>query len=49
MLIFGAGISTDVDNLSIAFFDRDHTPESRANPRCCWDEATKHRLLGVAG
>jgi ribosome-dependent ATPase len=30
MLIFGAGISTDVDNLSIAFFDRDKTPESRA-------------------
>ena len=30
MLIFGAGISTDVDNLSIAFFDRDNTPESRA-------------------
>jgi ribosome-dependent ATPase len=30
MLVFGAGISTDVDNLSLAFFDRDHTPESRA-------------------
>jgi len=30
MLIFGAGISTDVDNLPIAFFDRDNTPESRA-------------------
>ena len=30
MLIFGAGISTDVDNLTIAFFDRDRTPDSRA-------------------
>jgi ribosome-dependent ATPase len=30
MLVFGAGISTDVDNLSFAVLDRDHTPESRA-------------------
>jgi ribosome-dependent ATPase len=29
MLIFGAGISTDVDNLSFAAFDRDHSLESR--------------------
>jgi ribosome-dependent ATPase len=30
MLIFGFGISTDVNNLSFAVLDRDHTPESRA-------------------
>jgi ribosome-dependent ATPase len=30
MLIFGFGISTDVDNLSFAVLDRDQTPESRA-------------------
>ena len=30
MLIFGAGVSTDVDNLSFAVLDRDQTPESRA-------------------
>ena len=30
MLIFGFGISTDVDNLSFAVLDRDLTPESRA-------------------
>ena len=30
MLIFGAGISTDVDNLSFAVLDHDRTPESRA-------------------
>jgi ribosome-dependent ATPase len=30
MLIFGFGISTDVDNLSFAVLDRDWTPESRA-------------------
>jgi ribosome-dependent ATPase len=30
MLIFGFGISTDVDNLSFATLDRDQTPESRA-------------------
>ncbi len=30
MLIFGFGISTDVDNLSFAVLDHDHTPESRA-------------------
>ncbi|HSQ19030.1 MAG TPA: ribosome-associated ATPase/putative transporter RbbA, partial [Blastocatellia bacterium] len=30
MLIFGFGISTDVDNLSFAVLDRDGTPESRA-------------------
>jgi ribosome-dependent ATPase len=30
MLIFGFGISTDVDNLSFAVLDRDRTPESRA-------------------
>lgn len=30
MVVFGAGISTDVDNLSFAVLDRDNTPESRA-------------------
>jgi len=30
MLIFGFGISTDVDNLTFAVLDRDHSPESRA-------------------
>jgi ribosome-dependent ATPase len=30
MLIFGFGISTDVNNLSFAVLDRDQTPESRA-------------------
>ena len=30
MLIFGFGITTDVDSLSFAVLDRDHTPESRA-------------------
>jgi ribosome-dependent ATPase len=30
MLVFGAGISTDVDNLSFAVLDRDQTPESGA-------------------
>jgi ribosome-dependent ATPase len=30
MLIFGAGITTDVNNLSFAVLDRDNTPESRA-------------------
>jgi ribosome-dependent ATPase len=30
MLIFGFGITTDVDNLSFAALDRDQTPESRA-------------------
>ena len=30
MLIFGLGISTDVDNLSFAVLDRDQTPASRA-------------------
>jgi ribosome-dependent ATPase len=30
MIAFGAGISTDVDNLSFAVLDRDQTPESRA-------------------
>ena len=30
MLVFGAGISTDVDNLSFAVLDHDQTPESRA-------------------
>jgi ribosome-dependent ATPase len=30
MVIFGAGISTDVDNLSFAVLDNDRTPESRA-------------------
>jgi ribosome-dependent ATPase len=30
MLIFGFGISTDVNNLSIAVLDRDQSPESRA-------------------
>ncbi|MBI3513055.1 MAG: ribosome-associated ATPase/putative transporter RbbA, partial [Proteobacteria bacterium] len=30
MILFGAGISTDVDNLSFAALDRDRTPESRA-------------------
>ncbi len=30
MLIFGAGISTDVDNLSFAVLDHDRTPDSRA-------------------
>jgi ribosome-dependent ATPase len=30
MLIFGFGISTDVNNLSFAVLDRDRTPESRA-------------------
>ena len=30
MLVFGFGISMDVDNLSFAVLDRDQTPESRA-------------------
>jgi len=30
LLIFGFGISTDVNNLSFATFDQDHTPDSRA-------------------
>ncbi len=30
MLIFGFGITTDVDNLTFAALDRDQTPESRA-------------------
>ncbi|HBK08671.1 MAG TPA: multidrug ABC transporter ATP-binding protein [Acetobacteraceae bacterium] len=30
MLVFGFGISTDVENLSFAVLDRDQTPESRA-------------------
>nr|WP_244532335.1 ribosome-associated ATPase/putative transporter RbbA [Methylocapsa palsarum] len=30
MIVFAAGISTDVDNLSFAVLDRDNTPESRA-------------------
>ncbi len=30
MLVFGFGISTDVNNLSFAVLDRDRTPESRA-------------------
>jgi ribosome-dependent ATPase len=30
MLVFGFGISTDVNNLSFAVLDRDQTPESRA-------------------
>lgn len=30
MIVFGFGISTDVDNLSFAALDRDQTPESRA-------------------
>jgi ribosome-dependent ATPase len=30
MLVFGFGISTDVDNLSFAVLDHDQTPESRA-------------------
>ena len=30
MLIFGFGITTDVDNLSFRVLDRDNTPESRA-------------------
>jgi ribosome-dependent ATPase len=30
MIIFGFGITTDVDNLSFAVLDRDQTPESRA-------------------
>ncbi len=30
MVIFGAGISTDVDHLSFAVLDNDRTPESRA-------------------
>jgi ribosome-dependent ATPase len=30
MLIFGFGITTDVDNLTFAALDRDRTPESRA-------------------
>ncbi|HET7889812.1 MAG TPA: ribosome-associated ATPase/putative transporter RbbA [Bradyrhizobium sp.] len=30
MLVFGLGISTDVNNLSFAVLDRDQTPESRA-------------------
>jgi ribosome-dependent ATPase len=30
MLIFGFGITTDVDNLTFAVLDRDRTPESRA-------------------
>jgi ribosome-dependent ATPase len=30
MLIFGFGITTDVDNLSFAVLDRDQTPQSRA-------------------
>ena len=30
MIVFGVGISTDVDNLSFAVLDRDDSPESRA-------------------
>ena len=30
MAVFGAGISTDVDNLSFAVMDRDNSPDSRA-------------------
>jgi ribosome-dependent ATPase len=30
MIVFGFGISTDVDNLTFAVLDRDQTPESRA-------------------
>ena len=30
MLVFGFGVSTDVNNLSFAVLDRDQTPESRA-------------------
>ncbi|CAM5766641.1 Ribosome-associated ATPase [Labrys miyagiensis] len=30
MIIFGAGITTDVNNLTFAALDRDNTPESRA-------------------
>ena len=30
MLVFGFGITTDVDNLTFAVLDRDSTPESRA-------------------
>jgi ribosome-dependent ATPase len=30
MLVFGFGISTDVENLTVAALDRDNTPESRA-------------------
>lgn len=30
MIVMGAGISTDVDNLSFAVLDHDNTPESRA-------------------
>ncbi len=30
MSVFGAGISTDVDNLSFAVMDRDNSPDSRA-------------------
>jgi ribosome-dependent ATPase len=30
MIVFGLGISTDVNNLSFAVLDRDQTPESRA-------------------
>ncbi|MGC2781496.1 MAG: ribosome-associated ATPase/putative transporter RbbA [Bradyrhizobium sp.] len=30
MIVFGVGISTDVNNLSFAALDRDQTPESRA-------------------
>ena len=30
MLVFGFGVSTDVDNLTFAVLDRDNTPESRA-------------------
>ena len=36
MTIFGAGISTDVDNLSFAVLDRDQTPESRAYLEELW-------------
>src|SRR5262249_22350743 len=30
MLVFGFGITTDVEHVRVAAFDRDHTPESRA-------------------
>ena len=30
MLVFGFGVSTDVNNLSFAVLDRDQNPESRA-------------------
>ncbi len=30
MLVFGFGVSTDVNNLSFAVLDRDQSPESRA-------------------